>query len=121
MPDQVLQNARAAKRDSLYLSADIVVPGVRDPISVRVRNLSEGGMMVDAHDCFVENTPINAELRGIGTVSGRIAWLMAGRAGVSFDALIDPKKALTRIVPVMQGSYRRIPSPRSGRPALKPR
>ena len=121
MSDQVLDNARAAKRDSLYLSADIVVPGVRDTVSVRVRNLSEGGMMVDAHPCFVEHTPIIVELRGIGSVPGRIAWLMAGRTGIAFDTIIDPQKARTPIVRALPGSYRKIPSARAGRPALKPR
>ncbi len=88
-----MASKRKDERSSLFLTAAIAVEGARAPVSVRVRNLSEGGMMVDGHVKLVCGARIEAELRGIGTVGGRIAWVEAGRAGVAFDEPVDPKLA----------------------------
>lgn len=84
--------AQRAARDSLFLKADIKLPGGRR-FHVRVRNLSEGGMMIDGDAQFVPETPVIVELGGIGLVQGHIAWAEAGRAGIAFDAPINPKAA----------------------------
>jgi hypothetical protein len=84
---------RQAARDSLFLSTDITVKGAHRPVTVRVRNLSPGGMMIDGNAVFREGALVVAELRGIGVISGKIAWVIDERAGVSFDEEIDPKDA----------------------------
>ena len=85
--------ARKASRDSLFLSATLRLDGQRPPVVVRVRNLSAGGMMVDGHVSLVAGSTISVELRGIGAVIGTVAWADAGRAGVAFDAPVDPQLA----------------------------
>ena len=85
---------RKAQRDALFLSSTLRVEGVSKPGTVRVRNLSDGGMMVDGNVGFEIGRRVEAELRGIGTVQGHVAWTESGRAGIAFDEPIDPK--LTR-------------------------
>lgn len=84
---------RQGARDSLFLSTEIMVVGAKKPVTVRVRNLSPGGMMIDGNAVFHEGARVSAELRGIGPVDGSIAWIVDDRAGVAFDMEIDPKEA----------------------------
>jgi hypothetical protein len=110
---------RHNSRDSLYLITDVVVANYAHPITVRVRNLSSGGMMIDGHDAFTDGAEITTDLRGIGVVTGHIAWIMAGRAGVAFDQEIDPKKARTPIGQSQTIVYQRPPVDSTSRPGLK--
>jgi hypothetical protein len=84
---------RQAQRDSLFLSAELRVGEAHEEIVTRVRNLSVGGMLVDGNDVLRVGTRINTELRGIGPVSGTVAWVSPGRAGVEFDIDVDPRLA----------------------------
>jgi PilZ domain len=93
MSTETTAKKRKAGRDSLFLSTEIMVEGARKPVSVRVRNLSPGGMMIDGNAVFQEGAVVSAGLRGIGAVAGRIAWIAEGRAGIAFDQDIDPKEA----------------------------
>ena len=86
------QTKRQDKRDSLFLSANVTIEGA-DPFTTRVRNLSSGGMMIDSAIDLLPGTRLTADLRGIGIIEGRIAWSSPGRAGVAFDAEIDPRLA----------------------------
>lgn len=81
------------RRDSLFLSAQIRIDGVEQPDAVRVRNLSEGGLMADLPHGAPVGAAVELSLRGIGPVKGQVAWCTDGRIGVAFDHPIDPKKA----------------------------
>ena len=83
---------RSGARDSLMLSANFRVAD-RGEEQVRVRNLSPGGMMAEYPAPIDRNTIVHVEVRGVGWVSGRIAWAAEGRVGVAFDSDIDPKLA----------------------------
>lgn len=80
-------------RDSLLLVAALKVPALADPVQVRVRNLSPGGMMAEYAGPIATGDSVKADLRGIGRVAGKVAWVAEGRIGVAFDAEIDPKLA----------------------------
>ena len=41
-------DTRSLKRDSLFLSADLTLGEGGEPVRVKVRNLSDGGMMAEA-------------------------------------------------------------------------
>lgn len=86
---------RAASRDSLFLSATIrrAVEPSHEPVPVRVRNLSSVGMMADHNDRCLPGDQVTVEIRGIGAVNGKVAWVKNGRVGVSFDVEVDPKQA----------------------------
>ena len=94
------QSKRQEKRDSLFLSANVKLADGTS-FSTRVRNLSAGGMMIDATDELTPGTTLVAEMRGLGAVSGRVAWFSPGRAGVAFNKDIDPRLARS---PVKAGS-----------------
>lgn len=80
-------------RDSLLLLARLRFDGAAEPVDVRVRNLSAGGLMAEVATAFDRGTPVEVELRGLGWVSGKIAWCAEGRTGIAFDQLIDPRRA----------------------------
>jgi hypothetical protein len=85
-------------RDSLLLVARFRVEGSTEAMQVRVRNLSSGGLMADVPRPIDIGTMVEVEVRGVGWVSGRIAWIAAGRAGVAFDHPIDPQAARKPVV-----------------------
>jgi hypothetical protein len=92
---------RNGSRDSLMLSAHFRVAG-RPEEQVRVRNLSPGGLMAEYTQPIERGTTVEVEVRGVGWVSGRVAWATDGRVGVAFDGLIDPMLARK---PVGQGKH----------------
>ena len=92
-PTDIVQEKRRLERDSLFLTAHLRF-GDEDKVrEVRVRNLSAEGLMVELDRASDVGVPVVLDLRGIGEVSGKVAWYMAGRAGIALDFAIDPKKA----------------------------
>lgn len=80
-------------RDSLFLLARLTLKDGSAVHEVRVRNLSAGGMMAEYDGRVAIGDPVTAELRGLGEVTGRVAWAAEGRVGIALDEPIDPKKA----------------------------
>jgi hypothetical protein len=80
-------------RDSLFLLARVRIGSDERWTDVRVRNLSPGGLMAEIETALAIDTPVELELRGVGQVTGRVAWQAEGRTGIAFDAEIDPMKA----------------------------
>jgi len=112
--------ARRHKRDSLLLMGTISAGGdrsaARDPI--RIRNLSRTGLMGACEVSFGEGCAVDVEIRGIGIVTGRIAWNRKGRLGMSFDSPVDPKLARMPAAADNKDRLWRMTSPRvAGRPA----
>ncbi|WP_423323645.1 PilZ domain-containing protein [Sphingomonas sp. 4RDLI-65] len=92
MPVDGQQN-RARSRDSLLLVAKLQLGNERGIREVRVRNLSEGGLMLELDKVVDVGTPVRLDLRGIGETTGKVAWCTQGRMGIALDSPIDPKKA----------------------------
>jgi hypothetical protein len=84
---------RSQTRDSLFLMAPLRFEEEDTVRDVRVRNLSEGGLMVDCARVKEPGTAVTLDLRGIGKVTGEVAWCTEGRIGIALDSPIDPKKA----------------------------
>lgn len=84
---------RSVARDSLFLLADISVEQNAETFRVRVRNLSDGGMMGEGHLRVQRGHRVMVELRNIGGVGGTVAWVQDNRFGVAFDEEIDSQKA----------------------------
>ncbi len=121
--DIAAESKRRASRASLFLSANIAIPGLTSPVTVRVRNLSEGGMMIDGHVKLIRDMPVTIGLRGIGEIEGRVAWTEAGRAGVEFAVEIDPKMARAPTPTGMATEVNILKAPKiyDRRPGLRPR
>lgn len=84
---------RELNRDSLFLKAELRFVGGDNCGEVRIRNLSAGGLMAEASVLTKRGDQVELELRNIGRVTGRVAWVAEGRFGVAFDHPIDPKLA----------------------------
>ena len=63
---------RSVARDSLFLLADIRVEQNADVHRVRVRNLSDGGMMGEGQLRVQRGHRLTIELRNIGAVGGTV-------------------------------------------------
>ncbi|WP_454883824.1 PilZ domain-containing protein [Sphingomonas oryzagri] len=85
---------RRDPRDSLFVLARIKPEGEPgEGASVRVRNVSAGGLMADAADDYRPGMRLEISLDGVGDVAGSVAWAEAGRIGVAFDHPIDKARA----------------------------
>lgn len=84
---------RSVARDSLFLLADIRLEQSAEIHRVRVRNLSDGGMMGEGHLRVQRGHRVSVELRSIGSVGGTVAWVQDSRFGVAFDEEIDSQRA----------------------------
>ena len=82
-----------AARNSFFLQAQICVCANGREFAVRVRNLSPGGMMADCDRPLAVGDRVEVEVRGVERVKGIVAWVGAGRIGISFDTAIDPNQA----------------------------
>lgn len=84
---------RSRKRDSLFLSARLSFGTETAIYDVRVRNLSAGGLMAELERMIEPGTTVRLEMRGLGEMSGHVAWCAHGRLGISLDQQIDPARA----------------------------
>lgn len=98
--DDEAGSQRTRSRDSLFLTARMRVGTETVAHDVRVRNLSEGGLMVEVAKPLPIGTAIMLEMRGLGEVRGAVAWYAEGRAGVALEKPIDPKKARKPVKPL---------------------
>lgn len=99
-------------RDSLFLIADLRPTGSDEGKQVRVRNLSPGGLMAEYQGELAAGTEVECEMRGIGKVSGAVAWVKAGRIGITFDRQIDPMLARKSSRVASKASVYLKPAPR---------
>ncbi len=84
---------RSVARDSLFLLADVRVENDAETRRIRVRNLSDGGMMGEGNLRVKRGHRLEIELRNIGPIGGTVAWVQDNRFGIAFDAEIDSQKA----------------------------
>ncbi len=84
---------RSVSRDSLFLLAGVRVEQESDQHRVRVRNLSDGGMMGEGPAPVKRGNRVEVELRNIGKVGGNVAWVQDQRFGIAFDEEIDSQRA----------------------------
>jgi hypothetical protein len=85
--------ARAAPRDSLFLLTTLSTPDGVQLGKARVRNLSSTGLMADCERAVPASIQIICELRGVGQVTGTVAWSREEKIGIAFDEPIDPQLA----------------------------
>lgn len=84
---------RSVSRDSLFLMASVRVEQLGDQNRVRVRNLSDGGMMGEGNIKINRGNRVDVELRNVGSVKGTVAWVQDQRFGIAFDEEIDSQAA----------------------------
>lgn len=84
---------RSVSRDSLFLLADVRVEQDDEVHRVRVRNLSDGGMMAEGNPRVKRGNRVDTQLRNVGHVMGTVAWVQDNRFGIAFDEEIDSQSA----------------------------
>lgn len=85
--------ARSSSRDSLFLLTSITSSDGVNLGKARVRNLSATGLMADCERAIPADIDVVLELRGVGRITGRVAWSRKDKIGVAFDRDIDPQLA----------------------------
>lgn len=111
------ESQREKSRDSLFLSADLTFDDSPRQYSVRVRNISAGGMMIDITAPREKGLGVTAILKNIGEVRGKVVWSTAKRIGITFDQEIDPHLARHKAIAAPVPGYKR-PYMESRRPGL---
>lgn len=96
--EEVAALSRGADRDSLFMQAGVMLPGRSDPVVVRVRNLSAGGMLAEGKVQIVQGAAVEIELRNVGPVAGRVVWAGEGKFGIAFDRPVDPQAVRRQVV-----------------------
>ncbi len=96
--EEVAALSRGADRDSLFMQASLNVPGGSGPVTVRVRNLSPGGMLAEAKVQVAQGAAVQVDLRNVGPVLGRVIWVGEGKFGIAFDRPVDPQAVRRQVV-----------------------
>ena len=86
-------DTRSVARDSLFLLANVRIEQQAETHRVRVRNLSDGGMMAEGSVFVQRGARLEVEMRNVGTVGGSVAWVQDKRFGIAFDREIDSHSA----------------------------
>lgn len=85
--------SRSNDRNSLLLKAVLRFPTLGSESEVRIRNLSSGGLMAEAPVRANRGDVVEVNLKNIGWITGKVAWVAESRFGIAFDYPIDPKAA----------------------------
>ena len=97
LDEEVAALSRSADRDSLFMQANLYVADRADPILVRVRNLSPGGMLAESPARMAQGTAVEVDLRNVGPVPGRIVWIGEGKFGIAFERQINPQEVRRQV------------------------
>lgn len=84
---------RHISRDSLFLLATVQLENDDTAYRIKVRNLSDGGMMGEGVARVQTGMRVTVDLRNIGPVDGSVAWVQGDRFGVAFDREIEARRA----------------------------
>ena len=80
----------AERRYAVVLSAQIVPEREESPISVRVCNISAGGLMAIVPPHVALRGHVSIMIRHVGKLVGRIVWAQKDRINIRFETEIDP-------------------------------
>lgn len=71
--------------------ADLRIEAQAGDHRVKVRNLSSRGMMAEGTVRVTSGAGVEVNLRSLGWVAGRVAWIQDNRFGIAFLEEIDPR------------------------------
>ena len=84
---------RASRRNQILLLAQLRMDDEALSFSIRIRDLSAGGLRAQFAECRLGGARVAVEIRNIGWVKGSVVWQNDAHIGVRFDSPIDPEKA----------------------------
>ena len=80
----------AERRYAVVLSAQINGDSFADPVSIRICNISAGGLMAVVPPHVTVGGRVAIVIRHVGKLFGHIVWARKDRIGIKFDHEIDP-------------------------------
>lgn len=86
------QDNRKHERDSLFLVADLRLEEDGAPYSVKLRNISDSGVMAEGPMRISRGCTVWVELCNIGRVAGTVAWAAGNRCGIAFAEPVESEK-----------------------------
>ena len=90
---EITQNRRS-RRSHVLMAATIEADGVAVP--VKLRNLSTEGALVEGDHLPTVGSAVVFRKNEL-TLPGRVAWVTGRRAGIAFDAMLDPEAVLRHV------------------------
>ncbi len=94
MDESGITQNRRARRSHVLMAASIEAGDVT--VTVKLRNLSPEGALVEGSELPAVDSPVIFRKKEL-KLAGRVAWVTAGRAGIAFDALLDPEAVLRHV------------------------
>jgi hypothetical protein len=85
---------RRTRRSKVLMTATLELSG--SALQVKMRNLSAEGALIEGDDLPVEGAKVIFKRLEL-SVPGRIAWVIDGRAGVTFNKKLEPEAMLHHI------------------------
>ena len=90
---ETTQNRRT-RRSHFLMAASIEADGVT--VAVKLRNLSPEGALVEGDQLPAVGSSVIFRKKELN-LAGRVAWVATGRAGIAFDAKLDPDAVLRHV------------------------
>lgn len=94
MDESGITQNRRARRSHVLMAASIEADGVA--VAVKLRNLSPEGALVEGGQLPAVDSLVIFRKKELN-LAGRVAWVTGGRAGIAFDAKLDPEAALRHV------------------------
>jgi hypothetical protein len=107
MDESSMMKDRRARRSPVLLAATVEVAG--RPLSVKLRNLSEQGALIEGDRLPIEGATTFFERNEL-RLKSRVVWVHGRYAGVVFDEPLNPDQVLRNVPkpkPKAQGDFRR--------------
>jgi len=94
MDESSMAQNRRSRRSNVLMAASIETPN--GLANVTLRNLSADGALVEGDGIPESDCPVVFRKNDL-VISGRIAWVNERRAGIAFDAKLEPETILRHI------------------------
>ncbi len=94
--DRIGHKATREPRMRVFRVSQLDINGRQHP--VRMRNISNGGAMVEGPDWVVEGTPVAVDITDSVTVDGIVKWVDEGHFGIQFSQRIDLNKVVSQVL-----------------------
>ena len=94
MDESSITQNRRSRRSPVLLTATIYVAAI--PVTVKLRNLSEQGALIESDRLPQEGTETYFERKGM-RVKSRIVWVQGKYAGVAFDTPLQREELLRQV------------------------
>lgn len=109
--ERVSPENRKQGRDSLFLLAELRLERDGAPYSVKLRNISDAGVMAEGAMRVSRGRTVWITLPNIGSVPGSVAWSAGDRCGIAFENTVDSAKVCFPVADVDLPADAAVPSP----------